>query len=70
MVVDLGEPLLADVFEGGGGGDAETHEENIGLGVGEGSQTVVIFLSSGIEKTESVRLIANPAKREKIESVS
>lgn len=33
VVVDFGEPLLADVFEGGGGCDAETNEENIGLRV-------------------------------------
>lgn len=33
VVVDLGEPFLADVFERCGGGDAEADEEDIGLWV-------------------------------------
>jgi hypothetical protein len=33
VVVDLGEPLLADVLEGGGRCDAEADEEDVGLGV-------------------------------------
>ena len=49
MVVDLGEPLLADVLEGGGGGDGKADEENVGLGVRERSEAVVIFLSGSIE---------------------
>jgi hypothetical protein len=32
-VVYLGEPLLADVLEGGGRGDGKAHEEDVGLGV-------------------------------------
>jgi len=59
MMVDFGEPLLADVLEGGGGGDAEAYEEDISLRIGEGAQTVVIFLTGCIEKTEGVRLVAN-----------
>jgi hypothetical protein len=45
----LGEPLLADVLEGCGRGYGEAYEEDIGLGVRKGSETVVIFLSGGIE---------------------
>ena len=33
VVVNLGEPLLANVFERGGGCDAKADEEDIGLGV-------------------------------------
>lgn len=60
MVVNLGEPFLADVLERCGGGDAETHEEDISLRIRERSQTIVIFLTSGIEETERVRLITDP----------
>ena len=33
VVVDFGEPLLADVLEGSGRDDGEADEEDIGLGV-------------------------------------
>lgn len=33
VVVDLGEPLLADVLEGSGRDDGEADKEDIGLGV-------------------------------------
>lgn len=33
VVVDLGEPFLADVLEGCRGGDAEANEEDVGLWV-------------------------------------
>ena len=33
VVMHLGEPFFADVFEGRGGCDAETNKEDIGLGV-------------------------------------
>lgn len=61
VVVDLGEPLLADVLEGGGGGDAEANEEDVGLWVRQRSQSVVIFLTGGIEETEGIGFVANPA---------
>lgn len=60
MVVDLGEPLLADVLERGGGGDAEADEEDIGLGVRERSQSIVIFLTGGIKEAKRVGLVTNP----------
>ena len=37
VVVDLGEPFFPDVLEGGGGGDGEADEEDVGLRVGEGA---------------------------------
>ena len=49
-MVDFGEPLFAHVLEGGGGCDGETDEEDVGLWVGEGPETVVIFLSGGVEE--------------------
>jgi hypothetical protein len=60
VVVYLGKPLFADVLEGCGRCDGKAHKEYIGLGVREGAETVVIFLSSGIEQTEGVGLITNP----------
>ncbi len=60
MVVNFGEPFLADVLEGGGRGDTEADEEDVGLGVGEGAETVVVFLTSGIEEAERVRFVADP----------
>ena len=60
MMVDFGEPFLADVLERGGGGHAEAHEENVGLGVGERTEAIVIFLTGGIEETEGVGFVANP----------
>lgn len=60
VVVYLGEPLLADVFERGGRRDAEANEEDVGLGIRERSQAVVIFLPGGIEQSQRVGLVANP----------
>lgn len=59
-MVHFGEPFLPHVLKRGWGSDGETDEEDIGLGVGEGAQAVVIFLSGGIEKTECIRLVADP----------
>ena len=64
MVVHLWEPLLADVFERGWGGDGEADKEDVGLWVGEWAQTVVILLSGSIEETESIWLITDPVRPE------
>ena len=37
VVVDLRKPLLADVLERGGRRDAEAHQEDVGLGIRQGS---------------------------------
>ena len=62
-MVHLGEPLFSHVLEGGGGGDGEADEEDVGLRVGEGSQAVVVFLSGGIEEAEGVGFVADPGLR-------
>lgn len=62
MMVDFREPLLANVFEGRGGCDGETHKEDISLRVGQGTQTVVIFLTSSVEQSEGVGFVADPIK--------
>lgn len=54
------EPLLADVLEGGGGGDGEADQEDVGLGVRKWAETIVILLPGSIEEAESVRLVADP----------
>ncbi len=63
MVVHLGKPLLADVLEGSWAGDGEADQEDVGLGIRERAETVVIFLSGGIEESEGVGLIADPGER-------
>ena len=60
VVVDLREPLLAHVLEGGWGGDGEADEEDVGLWVGEWAQTIVILLSGGIKEAKSIWLITDP----------
>ena len=60
MVVDFGEPFLADVLEGGGGGNAKTDKEDIGLGIRERTEAVVIFLTCGIKEAKGIRFVADP----------
>ena len=62
VVVYLGEPLLADVLERGRRRDTEANQEDVGLGVRERAQAVVIFLSGGIKQSQRVRLVADPRK--------
>lgn len=62
VVVHLGEPLFPDVLEGGGRGDGEADEEDVGLGVRERAQAVVILLSGSIEETEGIWLVADPVE--------
>ena len=60
MVMDLGEPLFPDVLEGSGGGHRKANQEDVGLGIGERTQPVIIFLSCSIEETQCVWLISDP----------
>lgn len=69
VVVYLGEPLFPYVFEGGRGGDGEADQEDIGLGVGQRAQAIVILLTGGIKETESVGLIADPIFSNKADKV-
>lgn len=59
VVVDFGEPLFLDVLKRCGRGYAEADEEDICLGVREGSQTVVVLLSCSVEQSEGVGVLAN-----------
>ena len=52
VVADLREPLVANVLERGGGDDRVAHEEDVGVGVGQRAQTVVVLLPGGIPKTQ------------------
>lgn len=64
VMVNLWEPLLADVFERGWGCHGEADKEDVGLWVGERAQTVIILLSGSIEETESIWLITDPVRSE------
>lgn len=64
VMVDLGKPLLAYILERSRGCDGEADEEDISLGIREGSETVVIFLSGSIKETEGVGLITNPLRNQ------
>jgi len=57
----LWKPLLADVLERCWGCYREAYEEDIRLGVRQGSQAIVVFLSRGIEKAESVGFVTDPS---------
>lgn len=59
VVVDFGEPLLADVLKGSRRDDGEADEEDIGLRVRERTETVVILLTGSIEESEGVGLVSN-----------
>lgn len=60
--MDFGKPFLANVLKGCWGGDGEAHKENVGLGVRQGSQSIVVFLPGGIKESECVRLITDPGQ--------
>ena len=64
VVVDFGEPLLADVLKGSRRDDGEADEEDIGLRVRERTETVVILLTGSIEESEGVGLVSNPVTRQ------
>jgi len=59
MVVDFRVPLGLDVLEGGRRDNGEARQEHVGLRVGQRSQTIVIFLSSSIPKTQVDGLVVN-----------
>jgi hypothetical protein len=62
VVVDFGEPLLADVLEGGRRDDREADEEDVGLRVRERAETVVVLLTGSVEQSKSVRLVTDPGR--------
>ena len=60
VMMDFREPFLADVLEGGWRGHGEADEEHVCLRVGQGTEPIVILLSSGIKQSERIGLVANP----------
>jgi hypothetical protein len=64
VVVHFGEPFFPHVLEGGRRRDGEADEEDVGLGIRERPEAVVILLPSGVEEAERVWLVANPVERE------
>jgi hypothetical protein len=53
VVLDLGDPLAADIFEGGRINEGEGDDEDVGARVGEGTQTIVVLLTGRIPETET-----------------
>ena len=44
-MLDFGDPLSVDVLEAVGQIDCETHENDVCVGVREGTQAIVVFLA-------------------------
>ena len=60
MVMNLWEPLLTDVLEGGRRGYREADQEHVCLGIREWTKPIVILLASCVEETERIWLVADP----------
>jgi hypothetical protein len=60
MIMDLGKPFLPNVLERGRGGYAEAYEKDVGLGVGERSQAIIVLLPRRIEESQCIGFVANP----------
>lgn len=60
MVMHFRKPLFAHVLKRSRGCDTKADKEDIGLGVGQGAETIVVFLTGGVEESESVRFVADP----------
>ena len=52
MVSYLGYPLGGDVVEGDGGDDGVAENEDVGLGVGERTQAIVVLLPSRVPEAQ------------------
>lgn len=50
MMPDFREPFFLDILETGWRSDVEADEEDVCLGVGEGTETVVVFLACCVEE--------------------
>lgn len=60
MVMYFWEPFFAYVLERGRGCDTKADKEDIGLGVGQGAETIVVFLTGGVKEAEGVGFISDP----------
>ena len=54
--VHLWNPFRLDVRQGSWGDDREADEENIGLGIREGTETIIFLLTRCVPKGETNRL--------------
>jgi len=59
MMRDLGVPLGENIVERGGADDRETDQEDVRLGVGERTETIIILLSGGIPQAQADRLVVD-----------
>lgn len=50
---DLWVPLVFDVLVGGGAWDGETDDEDIGLGVGQGPQAIILLLTRRVPQVQA-----------------
>lgn len=66
VVMNFGEPLLANVLERGRRRHGEADEENVGLGVGQRAQTIVIFLTGGIEEAQGIWFVTDPIRADAV----
>ena len=58
-MADLGEPLLVDVLEAVRVVDGEAQKEDVGVGVGERPQTVVVLLTRRVPQRQLDGLVAD-----------
>lgn len=69
MVFDFGEPLSFYVVEGRWADDREADEKDVCLRIGQGSESIVIFLTSRVPQSQAYWLaIDHDARRVVIES--
>ena len=64
-VDDFGHPALADVLEGVAVVDGVAHEEDVGVRVGEGTQTVVVLLTRRVPQRQVHRLLRHLGRKRK-----
>src|SRR5690606_36696142 len=60
VVSDFGKPFPPGIFKAGGGNHREHEHEDICLRIGERSQSVIVFLASGIPEIEVDNLAIQP----------
>ena len=60
VVVDFREPFLPNVFKGRRGSHGEADQKDIGLGVRQWAQSIIILLTGSIEQSQGIRFISDP----------
>lgn len=50
--VDLGQPFVQGMIEGLGVDQGEADEEDVGVGIGEGAESFILVLASGVPEPE------------------